>query len=63
MSATTFTGQPLDALLTSIAALTFGADNYIYGTGTDTAAAGTVTSFMRTVLDDVDWHGGADYAR
>lgn len=46
--------QPLDALLTSIAALTFGSDSFIYGTGSDTAAAGTVTSFARTLLDDAD---------
>jgi len=49
-SATPF--QPIDALLTSIAGLTFGADSYIYGTGSDTAAAGTITSFGRSLVDD-----------
>jgi hypothetical protein len=43
-----------DALLSSIAGLTFGADSFIYGTDTDTAAAGTVTAFARTILDDAD---------
>src|SRR5688500_7018393 len=35
--------QAHDALLASIAGLAFGADNYLYGTGTDTAATGTIT--------------------
>lgn len=43
-----------DELLLSIAGLTFGADNYIYGTGSDAAAVGTITAFARTVLDDAD---------
>lgn len=42
--------QAADALLSSIAGLTFGADSFIYGTGSDTAAAGTVTSAARTLL-------------
>jgi hypothetical protein len=41
----------LDALLVSIAGLTFGADNYIYGTGADTAAVGTITSVGRTLVE------------
>jgi hypothetical protein len=46
--------QAFDALLLSIAGLTFGADNFIYGTGSDTAAAGTITSFGRSLVDDAD---------
>ena len=46
--------QPLDALLAAIAALSMVADRYIYGTGTDTVALGTITAFARTLLDDVD---------
>ena len=46
--------QPLDTLLTNIAALSMVADRYIYGTGTDTVALGTITAFARTILDDVD---------
>jgi hypothetical protein len=46
--------QTVDSLLTSIAGLTFGADNYIYGTGSDTAAVGTITSFGRSLVDDAD---------
>lgn len=50
LSVTSSTYQPLDALLTSIAGLTFGADTFIYGTGSDTAAAGTITSVGRTLV-------------
>jgi hypothetical protein len=46
--------QPVDTLLTNIAALSMVADRYIYGTGTDTVALGTITSFARSILDDVD---------
>jgi hypothetical protein len=46
--------QSLDATLTTIAALTPTTDQFIYFTGSDTAAAGTVTSFARTLLDDAD---------
>lgn len=46
--------QGSDALLTSIAGLTFGADSYIYGTGSDTAAAGTITAFGRDLVDSAD---------
>lgn len=47
-------GQPKDDLLTSIAGLTFGAGSFIYGTGTDAAAAGTITAYARALLDDAD---------
>lgn len=46
--------QAYDALLGSIAGLSFGANNFIYGTGGDTAAVGTVTAFARSLLDDAD---------
>lgn len=46
--------QSADALLTSIAGLTFGANNYIYGTGSDAAAVGTISSFGRSLVDDTD---------
>lgn len=46
--------QQSDALLGAIAALSMVADRYIYGTGTDTVALGTITSYIRTLLDDVD---------
>lgn len=46
--------QAYDALLQSISGLTFGANSYIYGTGTDTAAVGTITSFGRSLVDDAD---------
>ncbi len=44
--------QTLDAFLTSIAALGTAADKILYTTGVDTAAETTLTSFMRTLLDD-----------
>lgn len=46
--------QAYDALLLSIAGLTFSADSFIYGTGSDTAAAGTITTFGRSLVDDAD---------
>lgn len=46
--------QPADPLLTAIAALSMVADRYIYGTGADTVALGTITSFIRGLLDDAD---------
>lgn len=52
--ATANAAQPGDALLTAIAALAMVADRYIYGTGSDAVALGTITAYARTLLDDVD---------
>jgi hypothetical protein len=46
--------QPLDAGLTSISALTTGADTMIYTTALDTYTTTPLTSFGRSILDDVD---------
>jgi hypothetical protein len=46
--------QPVDALLTAIAALTTAADRLIYATGVDTVALTTFTAYARTLLDDAD---------
>jgi hypothetical protein len=47
--------QPKDATLTGLAATTVSAaDRYLYSTGTDAFTTGTITSFMRTLLDDAD---------
>ena len=46
--------QPLDAGLTSIAALTTAADKMIYTTALDTYAVASLTAFARTILDDAD---------
>jgi len=46
--------QPLDAGLTSIAALTGGADKLPYQTNTDVYATTTFTSAARALLDDAD---------
>lgn len=45
------TGNPL---IDSIGGLTFAADNYIYGTAANTAAAGTITTFGRSLVDDAN---------
>jgi len=44
--------QAYDALLQSVSGLTFTTDNYIYGTGSNTAASGTITTFGRSLVDD-----------
>jgi hypothetical protein len=49
---TNLSAQELDALLTAIAALVTVADRFIYTTGVDTVALGTVTTFARSLLDD-----------
>jgi hypothetical protein len=46
--------QAKDATLTSIALLGTTADRTIYTTGSDTWAETTLTSFARTLLDDID---------
>jgi hypothetical protein len=46
--------QPLDAGLTSIAGLTTSADQFLYLTAADTYATASITSYARTLLDDVD---------
>lgn len=43
-----------DELLASISQLAFTTDSFIYGTGVDTAAVGTITAFGRSIIDDVD---------
>ena len=52
---TLFNGkQTGDATLTSIALLGTAADRMLYTTGVDTWAEATITSFGRSILDDVD---------
>ena len=46
--------QAYDAGLQSIAGLTTVADRYLYTTGADTYAVGTITSQGRAILDDAD---------
>lgn len=46
--------QPLDATLTALAGLATTADRFIFFTGTDVASLGTITSFGRSLIDDVD---------
>lgn len=46
--------QPLDAMLTALAALTTVADRGLYFTGVDAPALFTLTTFIRTLLDDAD---------
>lgn len=44
--------QASDATLTAMAGITTAADRYIFFTGADVAAAGTITSFGRSLIDD-----------
>lgn len=46
--------QPVDALLTAIAALVTVADQLIYTTGTDTVAVTPLSLYVRDLLDDPD---------
>ena len=46
--------QAQDALLESISGLTTAADEMIYLTATDTVSVASLTSYARTLLDDVD---------
>ncbi|MGH8331315.1 MAG: gp53-like domain-containing protein [Pseudomonas fluorescens] len=46
--------QPLDATLTALADLILAGDKLIYATGVDTFATTALSSFIRTLLDDVD---------
>lgn len=46
--------QPLDATLTALASLLLAGDKLIYATGEDTFATTGLSSFIRTLLDDVD---------
>lgn len=46
--------QPLDTDLSAIAALVSAADKIAYATGAGTWAFATLTSFIRTLLDDAD---------
>mgnify|MGYP001080587892 CR=1 FL=1 len=46
--------QPLDATLTSIAALGTAADKLAYTTGVDTWAESAITAFGRSLIDDAD---------
>lgn len=46
--------QASDPTLTAIAGVTTAADKLIYFTGVDVAASATLTSFARSLLDDVD---------
>jgi hypothetical protein len=46
--------QASDATLTAVAGVTTAADKYIYFDGVDTAQAGTITSFGRSLVDDAD---------
>ncbi|MDK9716752.1 MAG: hypothetical protein OEL57_02450, partial [Trichlorobacter sp.] len=46
--------QPLDATLTSLAAMATAANQLIYATGSDTFGTTALTAFARTLLDDAD---------
>ena len=46
--------QPKDATLTALAGVTTASDKLIYATGSDTFSTTTLTSFGRSIIDDVD---------
>lgn len=46
--------QPLDATLTALAGLTFSADEIVYATGDDAFSTTSLTTYARSLLDDVD---------
>lgn len=50
--------QPLDATLTSLAAVTTSANQLIYATGSDTFTTTSLTSFGRSLIDDADAASG-----
>jgi hypothetical protein len=49
---TSITDKPV--VLTTLSGVTGAADQYIYFTGSNTATTGTVTTFGRSLIDDVD---------
>lgn len=51
---TTLGAQPVDADLTAIAALVSAADKFAYSTGAGTWSLTSLSSFIRTLLDDAD---------
>jgi len=46
--------QPLDATLTALAGVTFGANQSVYATAADTFAVFDLSAFGRTLVDDAD---------
>jgi hypothetical protein len=50
----------VDPMLVELASLETVADNYIYFTGPDEAALGTITAFGRSLVDDADAAAGRD---
>lgn len=55
---TTLNAQELNSALTSISGLTTSADKTIYTTGSNTYAVTSLTSFGRSLIDDVDASAG-----
>lgn len=46
--------QPLDATLTALSGVTTAADQLIYSTASDTFSTTSITSFGRSIIDDID---------